>query len=66
VAPGMINTQMSRQMMPDDKAKNIQNTLLGRAGEPVDVTSVVVFLVSPLASYLTGTTIDINGGMYIR
>lgn len=62
----MINTQMSRQMMPDDKAKNIQNTLLGRAGEPVDVTSVVVFLVSPLASYLTGTTIDINGGMYIR
>lgn len=62
----MINTQMSRQMMPDDKAKNIQNTLLGRAGEPVDVTSVVVFLVSPLASYLTGTTININGGMYIR
>ncbi|MEP7166366.1 MAG: SDR family NAD(P)-dependent oxidoreductase [Candidatus Woesebacteria bacterium] len=66
VAPGTIDTQMSRRMSDADRQKNALNSLLGRLGEPSDVSGIVAFLLSSDASYMTGCTIDINGGLYIR
>lgn len=66
VAPGMIDTQMSRKMADVDKQKNIENALLKRAGKPQEVAKVICFLISEDSSYITGTTIDVNGGLYIR
>lgn len=66
VAPGMIDTQMSQSMLASDKAHNLAHTLLGREGQSDDVAGVVSFLVSSQAGYVTGTTIDVNGGLYLR
>lgn len=66
VAPGMIETQMSRRMKHTDRQKNIENSLLGRIGRPEEVAKVVAFLISDDSSYITGTTLDVNGGLYLR
>jgi len=66
IAPGTIDTKMSRLMKKEDREKNKQNTLLKRLGKPEDIIGAVNFLLSEDSNYITGTTIDINGGLYMR
>jgi 3-oxoacyl-[acyl-carrier protein] reductase len=65
VAPGLIDTDMTKSL--DDKQKEtlINNIPLGRLGRPEDVAAAVLFLASPGGAYVTGTTIHVNGGMYM-
>lgn len=60
VSPGFIETEMTKGR---DDPKSV---LIGRLGTPRDVANAVYFLVSPLGEYLTGTTIDVNGGLLMR
>ena len=60
VSPGFIETEMTRGR---DDPKSVP---LGRLGTPEDVAKAVYFLASPLADYITGTTIDVNGGLLMR
>jgi 3-oxoacyl-[acyl-carrier protein] reductase len=63
VAPGLIDAPMLRLSLdPADDARASSQIPLGRLGTPEDVASAVRFLVSPGASYVTGVTIDVNGG----
>ncbi len=65
VAPGFIDTDMTRSL-PDDQKKALQTGIsLGRLGQPEEIASVVRFLCSDAASYVTGETIHVNGGMYM-
>lgn len=65
VAPGFIDTDMTRSLTAEQQQNLIQHIPLGRLGHPADVASAVAFLASPAASYITGTTLHINGGMYM-
>ena len=60
VAPAFIETNMTKGR---DDPKSVP---LGRLGTPRDVANAVYFLASPLADYITGSTIDINGGLLMR
>jgi NAD(P)-dependent dehydrogenase (short-subunit alcohol dehydrogenase family) len=64
IAPGMIETDMMRTAAGGAGATpaNTSNVPLGRIGQPCDVAAAVRFLASPEASYITGATIDVNGG----
>ncbi len=63
VAPGLIDAPMTRQSLkPGDEATAIAPIPMGRLGLPSDVAGAVRYLCSPEASYLTGVTIDVNGG----
>jgi len=63
VAPGLIDAPMLRLSLdPADDEKAASTIPLGRLGTPEDVAGAVRFLVSPAASYITGVTIDVNGG----
>jgi NAD(P)-dependent dehydrogenase (short-subunit alcohol dehydrogenase family) len=67
VTPGLIYTDINKGLIPDDKMKSILEQIpLNRVGVPVDVAGCVVFLASDLASYCTGVTLDVNGGMLIH
>lgn len=60
VCPGFIATDMTKDLGQDP------NTVpLGRAGSPEDVANAIYFLASPLSDYITGTTIDVNGGLFM-
>jgi len=63
VAPGMIETEPTSKLPPERRQQMISMTPLGRPGQPEEVAKVVAFLASPDASYITGATIDVNGGM---
>lgn len=65
VAPGFIDTDMTKAL--DDKQRELMlaNVPLGRLGSPDDIAAAVQYLVSPAASYVTGTTIHVNGGMFM-
>ncbi|NLV74752.1 MAG: SDR family oxidoreductase [Chloroflexi bacterium] len=65
VAPGVIATDPVRAQVGDHVDAYTSTIPLQRLGEPIDVANVVLFLVSPLADYLTGLVIDVNGGMYM-
>lgn len=65
IAPGFIDTDMTRSLTAEQQQNLIQHIPLGRLGCPADVASAVVFLASPAASYITGATLHINGGMYM-
>jgi 3-oxoacyl-[acyl-carrier protein] reductase len=65
VAPGFIATDMTHALTEDQKAAMLASIPLGRAGTPEDVAGAVAFLVSPAAAYVTGTTIHVNGGMFM-
>ena len=63
VAPGLIRTPMT-DVLPDElKAKMLEAVALRRYGEPEEIASVVSFLVSENASYITGQVIEISGGL---
>ncbi|WP_310463612.1 SDR family oxidoreductase [Sphaerotilus sp.] len=67
VTPGLIATDINKGLIPDDKLQGILDGIpLNRIGEPNDVAGCVVFLASDLAKYLTGVTLDVNGGMLIH
>ena len=63
VAPGFIETDMTKVLSDDLKAEMVKNIALGRAGQPEDVAKVVAFLASDEAAYVTGQVIEISGGM---
>lgn len=62
VAPGVIETSMAETIPAEVRAEMMKNIPLGRFGAPAEVAHVVLFLCSPLASYVTGQTLEINGG----
>ena len=65
VAPGFIDTDMTKKL--DDKQREAMLEIIpaGRLGEPEEVAAVVAFLASDAAGYVTGETINVNGGMYM-
>lgn len=65
VAPGFIDTDMTRALSDEQRAALLQQIPLGRLGNPEDVAAVVAFLASPQAAYITGATLHVNGGMYM-
>ena len=66
VAPGFIDTDMTRALDHAQRAKLIEHIPLGRLGSPQDVAHAVAFLASPGAAYITGATLHVNGGMYMQ
>ncbi len=65
VAPGFIDTDMTKDLPEASKYKMLDQIPLGRLGEPKEIAEVVNFLVSDSAGYITGETIHVNGGMYM-
>jgi len=65
VAPGFIDTDMTRVLTDAQREALLQQIPLGRLGKPEDVAAVVAFLASPQAAYITGATLHVNGGMYM-
>ncbi|MEH6421743.1 3-oxoacyl-ACP reductase FabG [Pseudomonas sp. CGJS7] len=65
VAPGFIDTDMTRDLPEDAKKAMFEQIALGRFGEPADIARAVAFLASPGAAYITGETLHVNGGMYM-
>ncbi len=65
VAPGFIDTDMTKALVDTQREKVLERIPLGRLGTPEDVANAVVFLASPQAAYITGATLHVNGGMYM-
>jgi 3-oxoacyl-[acyl-carrier protein] reductase len=63
VAPGLIETDMTRHLSDKVKEEFLKMIPLGRAGQPEDVAQAVLFLASEQASYITGQVLSVNGGM---
>ena len=66
VAPGFIDTDMTRALNDEQRGAIIQQVPLGRLGSPEDIANAVAFLASPQAAYITGLTVHVNGGMYMN
>jgi 3-oxoacyl-[acyl-carrier protein] reductase len=66
VAPGFIDTDMTKVLGEEQHAALLTQIPLGRLGKPEDIAAAVAFLASPLAAYITGTTLHVNGGMYMN
>jgi 3-oxoacyl-[acyl-carrier protein] reductase len=65
VAPGFIDTDMTRSMPEAAREGLLGQIALGRLGEPADIANAVTFLAGPSAAYITGETLHVNGGMYM-
>ena len=65
VAPGFIDTDMTRALSPEQTAALTQGIPLGRFGQPDDVAAAVAFLAGPGAGYISGVTLHVNGGLYM-
>ena len=65
VAPGFIDTDMTRALSDDQRSALMSQIPAGRLGTPADIAGAVAFLVSPAAAYVTGQTLHVNGGMYM-
>ena len=65
VAPGFINTDMTKALPEEQREALLQQITLNRLGQPEEIAAVVSFLASPGAAYITGETINVNGGMYM-
>ncbi|MEO1765628.1 3-oxoacyl-ACP reductase FabG [Thiobacter aerophilum] len=65
VAPGFIDTDMTRALPEAQREALLAHIPLGRLGTPEDVAGAVAFLASPKAAYITGVTLHVNGGMYM-
>ena len=66
VAPGFIETDMTKSLAEEQREIINKNIPMGRMGQPEDIAAVVSFLASPAACYVTGETIQVSGGLYIR
>jgi len=66
VAPGFIDTDMTRELTAEQVKALSGQIPLGRMGLPEDIASAVLFLVSPEAGYITGATLHVNGGLYMQ
>ncbi|MEN9773545.1 MAG: 3-oxoacyl-ACP reductase FabG [Pseudomonadota bacterium] len=66
IAPGFIDTDMTRALSAEQTAALSQQIPLGRFGAPADVAAAVGFLASDAAAYITGVTLHVNGGMYME
>jgi 3-oxoacyl-[acyl-carrier protein] reductase len=66
VAPGFIQTDMTDSLPEDAKNALMQQIALGRLGAPSDIAEAVAFLASPAAAYITGETLNVNGGMHMQ
>ena len=66
VAPGFIETDMTRALDESQTAALLGQIPLGKLGSPTDVAHAVAFLASANAGYITGTTLHVNGGMYMQ
>jgi 3-oxoacyl-[acyl-carrier protein] reductase len=65
VAPGFIDTDMTKGLADTQRQALLGRIPLGRLGTPEDIASAVTFLASPQAAYITGATLHVNGGMYM-
>jgi 3-oxoacyl-[acyl-carrier protein] reductase len=65
VAPGFIDTDMTRTLSEEQRTALLTRVPLGRLGTAADIAAAVLFLVSPQAGYITGETLHVNGGMYM-
>lgn len=65
VAPGFIDTDMTRALPEEQRTALLGQIALGRLGQAQDIAKAVAFLASPAASYITGETLHVNGGMYM-
>jgi len=66
IAPGFIDTDMTRSLSEDQHASLLTQIPLARLGAPEDIAHAVAFLAGPQAGYITGTTLHVNGGMYMN
>ncbi|OOW69572.1 beta-ketoacyl-ACP reductase [Xanthomonas axonopodis pv. melhusii] len=65
VAPGFIDTDMTKSLPDEARTALLQQIALGHLGEPEDIANAVAFLAGPTARYITGETLHVNGGMYM-
>ena len=65
VAPGFIQTDMTKDLPEASREALVGQIALGRLGEPEDIARAVAFLAGPSAAYITGETLHVNGGMYM-
>ncbi|PKV12756.1 3-oxoacyl-ACP reductase FabG [Xanthomonas prunicola] len=65
VAPGFIDTDMTKALPDEARAALLQQIALGHLGQPEDIANAVAFLAGPTARYITGETLHVNGGMYM-
>lgn len=66
VAPGFIDTDMTRELSDSNRQAMLANIPLARFGEPEEIAAVVAFLAGDGGAYITGETIEVNGGMYMN
>ena len=66
VAPGFIDTDMTRELADEQREALLKNIPLARLGQPREIAAAVAFLASDAAGYITGETIHVNGGMYMN
>lgn len=64
IAPGVVDTEMGKSIPEENRKVMLTHVPLGRFGEPSEIANVVLFLCSPLASYVTGQTVHVNGGWW--
>lgn len=65
IAPGFIRSDMTGDLSEDQQEKLLSEIALRRLGSPEDIAEAVLFLASPAAAYITGETLNVNGGMYM-
>ncbi len=65
VAPGFIDTDMTRALSEEQRAGLAGQIPLGRLGSGEDIAAAVLYLASPAGAYVTGETLSVNGGMYM-
>jgi len=65
VAPGFIDTDMTRELPEEQRANLMKNIPMGKLGESQDIANAVAFLASDMGAYISGETLHVNGGMYM-
>jgi 3-oxoacyl-[acyl-carrier protein] reductase len=65
IAPGFIETDMTKALPEENKKAMMDAIALGRFGAPEDIANAVLFLASPMGAYITGETLHVNGGMHM-
>jgi 3-oxoacyl-[acyl-carrier protein] reductase len=66
IAPGYVDTDILAGDTSEKRRERISGVPLGRIGSPGEIAGPVIFLLSDLSSYITGATLDINGGLFIH